>query len=94
MFLGVQENAMEYAEEAITRSMLQAMGISVFVYTVTALVLSLLTRNLDFRTSYIVVGLSNFVGSFFCLLDLLFGTSMVGSLLQHVQHGTANSFGS
>ncbi|CAB9497039.1 expressed unknown protein [Seminavis robusta] len=68
MFMDVSENPRDFAERAITRSMLQAIGISVFIYTVTALVLSLLTRNLDFRTSYIVVGLSNFVGSAFVFL--------------------------
>ena len=64
----VDGGSLEVAEKAVTRSMYIALASSLTIYTATAITLSLLTRDIDNRTSYIIVGLSNLVGAIFIFL--------------------------
>jgi hypothetical protein len=56
------------ANSVVNWAMAQAMALAAFFFTAVAITLSLLTRDLDYRTSYIQQGISLFVGSFYIYL--------------------------
>ncbi|CAB9498216.1 expressed unknown protein [Seminavis robusta] len=57
-----------FANSVVNWAMLQALGFAALFYTVTAIVLSLMTRDLDYRTSFILKGISFFIGAFYIFL--------------------------
>ncbi|CAB9517935.1 expressed unknown protein [Seminavis robusta] len=65
---GNGDPALAAANQVVNRAMFHAVGISVLVYVATAILLSLMTRDMDYRTTYILVGISYFVGAFFIFL--------------------------
>ena len=56
------------ANSIVNWAMSQAIAAAAVFVTVTAIMLSLLTRDLDYRTSYILKGVSFFIGSFYIFL--------------------------
>ena len=63
-----EDPGLRVACRVVDRAMWISIAASVLFYVAAAITLGLLTAGLDFRTSYILVGISNFVASFYIFL--------------------------